>query len=365
MENNLKYIVYCTTNLINNKIYIGVHRTNPEIFDGYIGNGIYINNPSCYEHSKTAFQFAVKKYGPKNFKRTTIAIFDEEEDAYTLEEAIVNKEFLQRKDVYNLALGGVFGAWYSNQKEVFQYDLQGNFVKKYSSYTEAAFAVNRALIGIQRAIKNKNRCANFYWATNHFDKLDLSKMNEAKELETIPVFQYNSNGNYECCYNSIRDAARVLNKSHANIANAIKLGTICYNKYFTSIYSNTYAGAKSESIKGHVLYQYSLKGEFITEYKNMAEAKKATGIKSDIYKAVKLKRTAGGFQWNFERLDRMPEVLPKSGKSRKIGKYDLYGNLLKEYPSKAQAEKENGRGLSHVLDGRDKTHKGFVYKYLN
>lgn len=34
----MKYIVYCTTNLINNKIYVGVHQTSdPTHFDGYIG----------------------------------------------------------------------------------------------------------------------------------------------------------------------------------------------------------------------------------------------------------------------------------------------------------------------------------------
>ena len=33
----MKYIVYLTTNLKNNKIYIGVHGTeDPNIFDGYI-----------------------------------------------------------------------------------------------------------------------------------------------------------------------------------------------------------------------------------------------------------------------------------------------------------------------------------------
>ena len=32
----MKYIVYLTTNLVNNKIYIGVHQTdNPDVFDGY------------------------------------------------------------------------------------------------------------------------------------------------------------------------------------------------------------------------------------------------------------------------------------------------------------------------------------------
>ena len=46
MENNeIKYIVYCTTNIVNKFIYIGVHQVYPyEPF--YIGNGCYVNEPS-------------------------------------------------------------------------------------------------------------------------------------------------------------------------------------------------------------------------------------------------------------------------------------------------------------------------------
>lgn len=81
-----KYIVYCTTCNINNKIYVGTHKTNDNLsFDGYIGCGVYINAPSTYNKAKTVFQRAVQKYGHSSFNRKTIAVFDNEEDAYSLE----------------------------------------------------------------------------------------------------------------------------------------------------------------------------------------------------------------------------------------------------------------------------------------
>jgi len=44
METNYKWIVYLTTNLVNKKIYVGVHKTlTPDVFDGYIGCGINIH----------------------------------------------------------------------------------------------------------------------------------------------------------------------------------------------------------------------------------------------------------------------------------------------------------------------------------
>ncbi|MBQ8131152.1 MAG: hypothetical protein IJ193_01525 [Bacilli bacterium] len=108
MENNkFKYIVYCTTNKINRFIYVGVHQTiNPDVFDGYIGCGVYCNQPSSYNNPTTNFQYAVKQFGPSNFIRNIISIFDDEDEAYMLEADIVNEEFLKRPDVYNMILGG-------------------------------------------------------------------------------------------------------------------------------------------------------------------------------------------------------------------------------------------------------------------
>ena len=132
--NDYKWIVYLTTNVVNQKIYVGVHKTiNPDKFDGYIGNGIYVNKPVTYEHSKTIFQRAVKKYGPKNFVRKTLAVFDNEDEAYLLEEEIVNEEFLSRDDVYNMVLGGGGGVLFTGIP-CHKYSLDGKYIESYKSF---------------------------------------------------------------------------------------------------------------------------------------------------------------------------------------------------------------------------------------
>lgn len=93
----MKYIVYKTTNLINNYIYIGVHKTvDPDLWDYYLGNGVDTRVPYTYEKSKTKFQQTVKEFGVKNFKRETLAIFDTAEEAYELEEILVNECFFSQ-----------------------------------------------------------------------------------------------------------------------------------------------------------------------------------------------------------------------------------------------------------------------------
>ena len=114
--------------MVNGKIYIGVHKTqNPDVFDGYLGNGIEIGyslkNPS------TAFQYALKKHGYKNFKRATLFVFDNEEQAYEKEAEIVTQDFIKRKDNYNVIPGGLHGGCI--QKWIYQYDMDGNYIAEF------------------------------------------------------------------------------------------------------------------------------------------------------------------------------------------------------------------------------------------
>lgn len=149
-----KYIVYKTTNKINNYIYIGVHRTDVDIDDGYIGCGLYNSIKSAKQFRHYKFHKAVKKYGVNNFVRETLFEFDDTEAgkkaAYKKEYELVNREFLKRKDVYNTVLGGRIPSS-AVEKQIAQYDLNGNFIRQYYSITQASQITGISHSGIQSA----------------------------------------------------------------------------------------------------------------------------------------------------------------------------------------------------------------------
>lgn len=92
-----KWILYQTTNLINNKIYIGVHKLSNTIDSKrYLGSG-------------NALKLAIRKYGRKSFTRTTLTEFNCASEAYVAEAGVVTKEFCSREDTYNIKTGGIGG----------------------------------------------------------------------------------------------------------------------------------------------------------------------------------------------------------------------------------------------------------------
>lgn len=356
----MKYIVYLTTNIVNKKIYVGVHKTEtPETFDHYLGCGIKDNDAYTYKYSKTPFEAAVNKYGPSKFIRKVLKTFDKLEDALDLERWLVDEDFIARKDTYNVVLGG--GIPPIKVKTIYQYDLEGNFIKQWSSITEAAlhFKCSNSCIG--KAIFDRMPSLKYLWADYKSDKLNLNdfKIGENKKK----TYLYDINGYLINTFDSISECANYIDSTIGNISNIIK-GQYCFNKkyYISNIKYDLFPIPKLDSHKNCPVYQYDLQGNFLNKWNTHQEAINKYGKTLNISKAIRLGGQSIGFQCSWQYLPKL-KCLKQITKARKVGKYDLNNNLIQVFNTVREAKKDTC-GAPNVLKGNRKTAGGYIWKYI-
>lgn len=135
------YIIYQTTNKINGKIYIGKHET-ADLDDAYLGSGRYL-------------QKAILKYGVENFQREILHVLKDEAEMNAKEREIVNEEFLQRDDVYNLKLGGDGGFDFLNRNKLNNSNKDWEQHSRNSSNNAKAMFESRPELRKQLSDRNK------------------------------------------------------------------------------------------------------------------------------------------------------------------------------------------------------------------
>lgn len=290
-----EWIVYKTVNLINNHIYIGVHKTKVGIYDGYIGNDIYKDEDAVKNY---AFHRAVKKYGYKNFKRETLFTYPDSESgklqAYKKEAELVNREFLKRKDVYNMVLGGKVPSS-ANEREVAQYDLNGNFIAVYQSLIYATSITGEPKSSIQHCCSKKTYSGKYQWRyfTGNSSNID------AANLKNKTVYQFDLKGNYITYYKSVTDAAKSVNTRESNIS-AVCLGnrTECKSFYWSYKKQFNYNPPSNKCIK---VACYDDFGNLLCVYDSLRDAERKSNISRKlITNCIKGKsKHAGKVRWRY------------------------------------------------------------------
>lgn len=298
---NIKYIVYKTTNLINGKIYVGVHRTNVDIFDFYYGCGCSKRDQK--KHKKCGFPGAIKKYGIENFKRETLFEYPDTEEgriaAFKKEEEIVTDEFVKRKDTYNLTRGGRWTVYETLRKPIAQYTLEGKFIKVWNSISDAQIqlkltSISNALLGVTKY------AGEWQWRYYNEDNSDI----DAVIPKEKSVYQFDLQGNLIKCWKSISEAAEFLNKEKFN---SVKTAICnCCHERVNQAYGYFWNFKPKFEFKTNKHYsavaKYDDEGHFLESYSTLKEAAKENGLKTNanIIACIKGKQKhCGGFRWRY------------------------------------------------------------------
>lgn len=188
--------IYKITNNINEKCYIGQSKDIEARWKKHIS--VYNN--------KTAPNYklyrAMRKYGLASFRFEVIEECEPEElnsrEIYWIQ---YYDSFLNG---YNMTLGGE-ACNGTNDKEIYQYTLLGELIKKYNSAHEADRETGIPFTNICKVCRGERKTAGgYYW----------SYTNEPiKPIKTItkhytPVVQYTKDGEYVAEYTSAKEAQR-------------------------------------------------------------------------------------------------------------------------------------------------------------
>lgn len=292
----MKYIVYLTVNKINHKVYVGVHRTNPEIFDGYIGCGV---SKKDRKNGKPGFPTAVRKYGYENFVRYTLKEFPDSEEgmraAFDMEGAVVNEKFVKSSKTYNLALGGQCGIYHALKKEIAQYTLDGKFIRTWDSITEAEQELGLSSIS-QNLVGKSKYCGNFQWKYYTGDESDIAPVSPKEKT----VYQFDLQGNLIKVWKSVSEASKEFKNSKSArvaISNACNKTTRQAYGYYWS-----YKCKFEYEPYGTAVAKYDDDGNFIEAYTSVREAAVAHGMSGsgNIHAAIKgTQKHCAGFRWRF------------------------------------------------------------------
>ena len=301
--------MYCHTNKINDKKYIGI--TSKEVNQRW-------KNGSGYGKSQPYFSNAIKKHGWDNFKHEVLFENLTKEEACAKEiELIVLYDTTNKEKGYNVSTGGsapMYGRKHTEEsKEKMSNKLRELGVNKgEKNWCYGKIPPNK---GVPHTKETREKISKI--GKEHYEKYGFSKeLKEYLNLIKIRVNQYDLFGNFIKTWESASEINDKLGIKRQNIVNCCK------------------------------------------------RKQRKDGI---------IMKSAGGFQWRYEDdCDDIGEYNVRkanhSSQEKEIYQIGEYDNVIKKYKSMKMASKElnlNPRSISAVCNGRYKTTKGYRFKYVN
>ena len=301
-------------------------------------------------------QFDVKKYGTKKFVRTILTDNLTEQEAMKLESTIVDESFINRADTYNTSI-----RISTLNKPVYQFDLDGQFIKKWDSVIEACEYCNIQYNSMILTILNKLERRKSLWSFN-------SRINPKDFLKShgTHIFRYSDSSlKLVDSFESIEQVSAILGEDSKDIKKVLNKGKSIKGYYLSTYKLEKYEHFEAKQVGKAPIYLYSLDGSYLCsltskdEIFNHFKVKSLAKVRLAILENIQYKDT----QITFIKYDKLPPA--KCSVKKRVGRFSESGELLEEFETITQAKLKYGTGVIRCLKEMQDFCKGYIFKFIS
>lgn len=360
MEYRIHYIykIHFLCGYPTGRYYLGKH--TGYISDSYTGSGQF-----CFAY--------FKKYGKiegETYIKEIIEINPSKDVNRDREIIVIGDKWKTDPLCMNQAPGGwakPIGCGDHKNVSVRQYDLNGNFIKEYSSIELAKDETG--ICDISACCNRKLKTSGGYiwrYAKENLYKVDP---NEIRNNRYKRIIQYDLDGNKIAEYDQIKFAAELLGIDPRRIGECLSRRHNSTSGYQWR-YSTEPSPGKLVLGMGYTspVIRCDLNWNELERYDSVSSASKDINVSSkSITAACKSKGTCAGYKWKLEDSNRKNKTIFKSKKNRNIVQYSKTGEFIAEYNDIYDAvEKLNLNSADTIYDAiikQNKTAYGYKWKF--